>query len=239
MKLPNKIFGIDTKEAYKNFLDGISKSKEQETKTQEQPQAQNLEGFIYVPSIELYVAKERSHHNLDWYNTHKTIIPQGLRMPTPRETWELIFYLQDNLDNPELKQVYDDILKKTQTNDQHGEWQNAIFTQDKKGRYIQRVTGIDNRGLVLSQKERLEDHLEKDCLADITRSSINSQGLCTLESALDSYHQGRNIYFSHPTAGAVARFIADSVRVYLICLGDPLDSDSDLGVRLVAQPHKK
>ncbi|MEK6933083.1 MAG: hypothetical protein AABW56_04810, partial [Nanoarchaeota archaeon] len=83
MKLPDKVFGIDTKEAYRRYL---KKSKEPPKPEQEEIQVPNQDGFIYVPSINLYVSKERSHHGLDWHNTHKTIIPLGLRMPTPRET---------------------------------------------------------------------------------------------------------------------------------------------------------
>ena len=34
------------------------------------------EGFIYVPSIKLYFAKEKSHLGKEWYDTHRELHKQ-------------------------------------------------------------------------------------------------------------------------------------------------------------------
>src|SRR3989338_3676512 len=109
-------------------LDDIAESLLSNSTQVPSTSAPNIDGFIYVPSINLYVAKERSLQGLNWNDTHKKILSEGLgRMPTPNETWELIKYAKANLSNPELKNVYDDILKTTPQNTWHGEWQNAKF----------------------------------------------------------------------------------------------------------------
>ena len=202
--------------------------------------APNKNGFIYVPSINLYVSKERTLQNKNWNDTHKEVLRNGLgRMPTPNETWELIKYAKANLSNPELKNVYDDILKTTPQNTWHGEWQNAKFSEDKKIKYVQRVISLDKQGeLVYSPRERLDDYLIEDCWAEF--NSTNKQGLLTRKHSSLSYAQGQNIYFYHPRNNSVARFGANSDGAYLNCGGNPSYSYSALGVRLVreATPRK-
>ena len=190
------------------------------------------EGRIYVPSINAYFDEERSLHNLDWYETHKKVLGERLgRMPTPRETWELILYAKANLSDLKLRKVYDDILKTTPRNTWHGEWQNAEFSENKGVMYIQRVISLDKNGeLVYSTRERLEDCLMKDCLAELTP---NNQGLLTRKHSGSSYSQGENIYFWHPIDKDVARFGAGSVGAGFVCNRYPSDRYSSLGVRLV------
>ena len=52
------------------------------------------ENFIYVPSIDLYVAKERSHLGLNWHDAHKKLHEEGLLMPTIPQFLEFIKYLE-------------------------------------------------------------------------------------------------------------------------------------------------
>ena len=190
------------------------------------------EGRIYVPSINAYFDEERSLHNLDWYKTHKKILGEGLgRMPTSKETWELISHAKANLSDLKLRKVYDDILKTTPKDTWHGEWQNAIFIKDGNDMYVQRVTGLDsNRELIYSGREKLEDCLMKSCFADLTP---NRQGLLTREHPNQNYVQRDNIYFWRPIDKCVAWFGALSVRAIFDCDGDPSGRDSPLGVRLV------
>ena len=190
------------------------------------------EGRIYVPSINAYFDEERSLHNLDWYDTHKKALGEGLgRMPTPRETWELISHAKANLSDLKLRKVYDDILKTTPKDTWHGEWQNAKFSKDGNDMYVQRVTGLDsNRELIYSGREKLEDCLMKSCFADLTP---NRQGLLTREHPNQNYVQGENIYLWRPVDKCVARFDAGSVRASFDCIKGPSYGSSSIGVRLV------
>jgi len=197
--------------------------------------------WVYVPSINTSFAVERSNNNLDWTETHKPLIHQGLRMPTPRETWELIFYLKDNIGNPEHKRVYDDILKTTPAGTWHGEWQNAYFTQENGKFYIQNVTKINKKGeLEFGNKKELTDYLNSDVWADTSsRANISDEGLCKSTSNLGTYAQGGNIYFRKPRDKSVARFSADSGRAYLNCCGVPSGRGASLGVRVCAEGTRK
>ena len=40
----------------------------------------DLSNFIYIPSIKLYVAKERTHLNKNWFDCHKELQKEGNKM---------------------------------------------------------------------------------------------------------------------------------------------------------------
>ena len=239
IEIPKTFRGREVEGAIERVL---SKQKAQETQPSNQPvppvNASNLDGFIYVPSINLYVAKERSLLGKNWYDSHKELHKQELRMPTLPEIGETIFYLRDNQNNPELKQVYDDILKKTQSG-WHGEWVNAKFKIDDK-KYVQTVTGIDSNGeLVYSNLEEITC-FDNNCYVDITtQNNVDKQGLPTVKSSDNSYKQGENLYFWYPRDGSVAGFVADSDRAGLGCDGGPGGRDDALGVFACAEGTQK
>jgi hypothetical protein len=198
----------------------------------------NKDGFVYVPPINLYFAEERSNYNLTWDATHKKVIPEGYEMPSPMETWKFIDYLKNNLSVPKLKKVYDDILKTTPQNTWHGEWQNAIYSNEDGKVWVRHVRGLKKNGEIdLSDRVELNGYLNSDGWADVTSmNNISDEGLCKIASSKDKYSQGENIYFYHPRNGNVARFVANSVRAYLGCHWDPTYSNASLGVRLVIRP---
>ena len=232
--LPDRIFGKNTDEALERVLKGDAQQAPAQNQTQ--ANAPDLNGFIYVPSINLYFAEERTNYNLNWKDTHKEIIPKGYNMPTPMETWELIECLKGNLGDSRFRKVYEDILKPQDA--WHGEWQNAIFSKENKVMYVQKVTGIGIKGEpILSAKEKLEACLMQDGYADIkNKLNLNQQGLCKVASGLQDYTQGDNIYFWHPRENAVAGFSASSDSADLVCDRNPSNSYSSLGVRLVVRP---
>lgn len=123
---------------------------------QDPQMAVDLKGYIYVPSARLYFAKERSLQGLNWTDTHKKALSEGLgRMPTPKETWGLISYAKSHLNDFQLRKIYDDILKTTPENTWHGEWQNAKFSEDQGTMYVQRVISLDKKGeVVYSNREK-------------------------------------------------------------------------------------
>ena len=68
---------------------------EEESRIAEAPK---LDGFIYVPSIDIYVAKERSFvgedFKYDWERCHKELNAQGRFMPTPHQFAEFLKFLK-------------------------------------------------------------------------------------------------------------------------------------------------
>ncbi|MFA5174465.1 MAG: hypothetical protein WC438_04765 [Candidatus Pacearchaeota archaeon] len=196
--------------------------------------------WVYVPLIDMSFARQRTHQNTNWYDQNKALISENLLMPTPEQTWELIFYLKDNLDNPEHREVYDDILKRTPKDIWHGENQNAYFTKEGDKFYIQHIKGIKSNGeLVLTNKVEISDYLNSDCWADISsKANITDKGLCKTSSSIQNYSQGNNIYFWQPRNNSVARFYAGSDRVDLDCGRNPENAGASLGVRGCAEGAK-
>lgn len=242
-----------TREGQEKDLQELEKRLAEQERQQPQPNphTQNPEqpiqegrinnGWIYVPSNGLEYATERSHQDLNWTNTHKQLIPKGLRMPTITETWELIFYLQTNLTDPKHKEIYNDILKTTQIR-WHGEWQNDFFTHENGKVYIQHIKGLKSNGeLEFTPKKEITGYIKQDTFADISsRANISNEGLCKSPLKTQTYQQGENIYFFHPRNKAVARFVADSCWAVLDCNWGPTYSNSSLGVRAVREaPHLK
>ena len=84
--------------------------------------APNLNGYIWVPSIELYVAKERDLNGLSWnqatdkiYNQGINVAGQRAEMPTPLEFMSYVNYLLSGnikgLPESERQDILNDILK--------------------------------------------------------------------------------------------------------------------------------
>ena len=191
------------------------------------------EGYIYVPSTKLYVAKERTLQGKNWEETHREIIPKGFVMQTPYEFMTFLTYLKDSKNIPDLKErerkeILDDILK---TGDWRGEWLNAKFVKQKESKDldVSYVTGMDKKGSLITKQEPLEACLNKDAYSTF---NLNKQGLLTQPSGDNSYKQGKNIYFWYPRENTVARFLANSDRAGLLCNWSPDYLDAGLGVRL-------
>jgi len=77
----------------------IALAAEKKKKDGNQEKAPPLEGFIYVPSTKLYFAKERTLLNHNWYDTHKKLHEQNLRMPTIPQFVEFLKYLRAKTEN--------------------------------------------------------------------------------------------------------------------------------------------
>jgi hypothetical protein len=242
-------FGRTPEGRDRDYADLVKRLETQppENKDEDKPQEEGQENqtgrgwinneWIYVPSINMRFAKTRSNYNLNWSDTHKTLIPQGLRMPKPEDTWALIHYLKANLSDRQHKEVYDDILKTTPVNTWHGEWQNAVYSHDGGKVYVQHVKGLKKNGDIdLTSKVEIKNYLTSDGWADITaNANISDKGLCKVASSKSSYFQGENIYFWYPRDKAVARFDANSSGAVLDCDWYPYVTVASLGVRTCAE----
>ena len=240
--LPDEIFGRKTAGAMEKVLKGNSQTQVSE-QTAPQVNAPDLKDYIWVPSIKLYVAKERDLNGLSWnqatdkiYNQGINVAGQRAEMPTPFEFISYLKYLLSGnikgLAESERQNILNDILK---IGKYIGNWLNAKFVEQNKGFNnfgIETLT-LDSSGKPAKKVEPLEPCLLQDGWADI--NSGNSQGLLT-KSYGSSYEQGKNAYFWYPRNTAVARWGAFSVRAGLYCDSGADYSYPALGVRLVVRP---
>ena len=193
------------------------KDRNKKPKTQDtdgnQPTPKNISGFVYVPEIKLYVAKQRTHQDVDWNQTHEELAKENSRMLTIPEFVKFVNYLRNGYsDRDEAEQILDDIL--TKRHPWRAEWLDASFEITPQGNYIL----TKNK----TQRDRLETSLMQDCEADIF-GSANTQGLPT--------KQGNEFNYWFPRNNSVARFYAYSGWVLLGCTRYPDGGGSALGVR--------
>ena len=190
--------------------------------------APNLDGFIYVPSINLYVAKERSLHGSNWDQAHQRLQADRKRMLTIPEFWNFVNYLKTGYqDKNEANRILDDIFK---IGTWRAEWLDAHFEKRGEEFFVNYTHELKNGVLTPKNSDKLETCImDSDCFANL--NSVNRQGLLVIKSSTQSYVQGTNVHFWHPRDKAVAGFVAISVRAVLDCGRDRSDSDAGLGVR--------
>lgn len=199
------------------------------------PSKSDKDNFIYVPSINLYVAKERILLGKDWFEAHKELQSHHERMLTIPEFIEFLKYAKTNL--PEMYKEITEIKSPWRS-----EWLDADFKIKDNNLYINYNHVLDSNGDLIPQNSEL---LDKDTLMEDKSPGIY------LEDYLDNNHtlqglpskqvKSGDLYYWCPRSddNSVARFVADSYRAYLLCCyRDPSDRSSDLGVRAVKELEK-
>ncbi len=214
--IPKEFMGYPVEGAMERALKENNKAEQSKPSVQ----AQNLEGFIYVPSIKLYVAKERSLQHQTWYQCHEELAKHNSRMPTIPEFIEFANYLKNGYQNrKEADAILDEIF--TARDPWRAEWLDAYFEKQGKDMYVL----TKNK----TQKEKIEDYLQKDKTPGIDLdnwlSNPTKHGL-----PRENIKEGKLYYWS-PENGRVARFVADSDWAGLDCYGVPDYSYASLGVR--------
>ncbi|MBI2452554.1 hypothetical protein HYV50_05795 [Candidatus Pacearchaeota archaeon] len=218
IQIPDKWLGEPIEGSMKRVLSA------QETEEIEQPlkteQPQPTQGFIYVPSLKIQIAKQHSCLGKNWYQSHEELQNQGLSMPILPEFIEFRKYLEAN-PTQENQAIFEEIF--AIRDPWRAEYLDAFFV--KKGReiYINYNHKIVNGKLTPQNIEPLEKCLMKDCNIDL--NSFNKQGLPT--------KKGTDFFYYFPRENTVARFFANSGRAFLDCFGYPENSYSSLGVRAV------
>ena len=224
IKIPEKFMGKPIKGAMARVLAEADNPVVETQNTIENPKSE----YIYVPSINTNIAKQRTHTNLNWYDCHKQLHQENLLMPTIPQFIAYINYLKQNSNGTsdasqsEIAGILDDIL--AVRNPWRAEWLDAKFEKKDK-LYINYNHKIDSNGnLVPKNSEPLEKCLMEDCWADVLNG--NKQGLPLKNLAKDN----GGIYYWYPREDYVARFDVDSVGAGLYCDGDPSLRNSALGV---------
>src|SRR3989344_9155995 len=214
-KLPTSWRGKDGKKEYEDIMSGKYKKPETQKSFEKKPDTND---FIYVPSINLYVAKERTHLGKNWKDCWTELQNQNYQMPKINEFREFLKHTKEN-----YKEIYNEITEVK--NPWRAEWLDANFKVENKGVYIL----TENE----SKKEKLEECLMSDKtpgidLKDwINGKNITSQGLPNKNISSGSLYY----YYPRSDNNSVARFYADSVRAYLDCNWYPSFTNSSLGVR--------
>jgi len=179
---------------------------------------EDKEGFIYVPSMNLYVAKEKSYFGKSWYGAHEALAAEDSRMLTIPEFVNFLNHVKEN-----NKRIYNDITQVR--NPRRAEWLDAYFRKRKDGLYV--LTGNKTKA------EKLEKCLIKDRTPGISLDSWlknpTSQGLPKPNVA-----KGDLCYF-HPINHRFTWFGADSDDIGLGCDWSSSGGNPDLGVRVVKQ----
>ncbi len=200
--------------------------------TQKQPTTKtDTPDFIYVPSLDLYVGKNRICYNRDWNDQQQRLHSNNQRMPTLHEGAEFLLHLYSHLDNPEYIKIFDDMTGKRDPI--RGENFDAHFEKKENNWYIT-YHEFNSSGKIKEVTEELDD---------LSLMSHRTPGIYLGHYIKNHTHQGLpkryakigSLYYWSPADGAVARFRASSVWAGLGCGRDPDGSSAWLGVRAVVR----
>jgi hypothetical protein len=185
------------------------------------------DNFIYVPSINLYVAKERSHLGKGWFKCHKLLQADGERMMIPPEFIEFLKYCKTH--NPE---IYEDIT--AIRSPWRAEWLDASFEKKGKDLFINYNHVLGSNGNLIPKNS---GPLDKETLMEYKRSSLDDylNNNHTTQGLPNKKVQSGDLYYYYPVSdnNSVAKFVASSIRVALGYDSVPSDQYSNLGVRAV------
>ena len=157
--------------------------------------ALNLSGYIFVPLINLYVAKQRTHNGLNWNQTHETLHSEGLKMPTIPQFLEYLKFLQNGYqDRNEAQVILDDILK---LGNWRGEWLDAKFLDVQGNLTISYNHTIDKSGNLKPKNNR--DLLLRDYLKTVDPDTLKilykdlERDFLKLSESLNTLHEDKEI----------------------------------------------
>ena len=228
IKIPETFMGKNCKEEYEKMM----KEKEELEKPKQDLESKSkpdTNDFIYVPSISLYVAKQRTFQNKNWFDCHKELQKNNQRMLIIPEFIEFLKYLKSSI-NSEYLTIYKDI---TEVKDPwRAEWLDADLKVKNKQLYINYNHVLDSKGNLIPKNSEL---LDKDTLMKDKKPGIS------LDEWLDNHtipglpttktKSGDLYYWCPGDNNSVVGFDADSARVGLDCNGGPSFDYSVLGVR--------
>jgi len=212
-----------------------AEKKKKDSERGNEEEAPPLDGFIYVRSVDVYFAKEKSHLGRNWYDTHRELHKQNLRMSTIPQFVEFLKYLRANQTSENMS-IYDEITEVESP--WKRVWLNAEFYAKGDELWVAYNHIVDSNGkLVAQENEKLKGHLMQDEGQGVSLehwlNNPTKQGL-----PQENIEQG-DIVYMHPKSGDVASFYADFDGAGLDCCMDPSDADSRIGVRAVRTRTKK
>ena len=184
----------------------------------------NIDGYIYVPSTNLLVAKQRTHLGESWDKARNSLKQEGSFMMNLYEFAEFLRYLKTN-PNQENSTIYEDIT--AVRNPYRAEWLDAKFSENVGKMFVDYDKSIN--GKRESLHETLKGYLDKNRTPGIDLEKwIDNH---TIQGFPRERIKKGDLYYWAPVDGRVARFGAYSDGADLSCDGGPTGSYSRLGVR--------
>jgi len=229
IKLPTSIAGYDGKAEYERIVNG--KEEEPIANPVQHSNVKDTQDFIYVPSINLYVARERTFLNETWTDCHKLLQAEEERMLILPEFIEFLKYCKIN--NPD---IYEEIT--AIRSPWRAEWIDADFKVKGKDLHINYNHILDSSGNpipknseILDKNTLMEDKNPGISLEDYLNNNHTNQGLPN-----KSIHSG-DLYYWYPRSdnNSVAWFSTGSDWTYLLCYRNPSSQYPSLGVRAAKQ----
>ena len=193
-------------------------------------QTKDNDNYVFVPSLKLYVAKERTLQGQNWFDSHKKLQGDNKKMPTVPQFVEFLKYLKSN--SADYQALFDDI---TQVRSPwRAEWLDADFKVNDKKLYVNSNHVYENGNLV----PKTSEPLDKNTLMTNRTPGISLDSWLknpTPQGLPSKKVEDGKLYYWHPRDdnNSVARFGADVGRAGFVCYRDPSYWDSGLGVRAV------
>ena len=187
--------------------------------------------YIYVPSIQVYVASEVSFINksFDWYELHKEAEKRNSGILTPYEFLEFVKYLKNEYrSKDEADKILEDIFKIDKP--YRGEYLDAKFSLKEDGMYMLNNFYFQNgKTSATYDSIKLDSEILKSDFKIDLESLLNtsSMGLPTNKT------QNGVIEYSPPEDNRVAGFITGSSGPCLNCRVSQTTENLSYGVRLV------
>ena len=181
------------------------------------------EGYIYVPALGFYVAKERSYFEKDFNECQKLLCDENAKMLNLDEARKFLNYAKEY-----YTKVYNEILEVKSP--RRAEWIDANFKLYLDDLYIHYHI-FDSSGKIKKIEEKLDKNtLMRDkniSLDDWLNTAHTKQGLPR------SNISSRDSYFRSPMQdnNSVACIFTNSDKLILYCSRNPSNQDLILGVR--------
>tara|TARA_Y100000034_G_scaffold9468_2_gene10125 strand:- start:4548 stop:5318 length:771 start_codon:yes stop_codon:yes gene_type:complete len=246
-KIPNKVFDIDTEEAYKRFLDRSENENSEseipittQDSSQSKPYEQDIndnEWIILNENTRELISIDKFHHGNNWNQMHELLQQNNEYMPNISEILKLTKLLLKKkaryADNSPIRlekqeEIFNEIYEVRDS--WRLEYIDARFKKRSNGLYIlsNHIIQPDNSLKPMSE-EKLEYTLMQDKTPGIDLTSwINNPNKHGLPK--ESIQDG-SFYYWHPRNNNVAWLNAGSVGASLGCDRDPSSSFGRLGVR--------
>ena len=232
-----------------NFLNKMNNIKE-ENNSQPKVELQdfNKNNSIYIPSLEMYFAKEITHFKKNWFESNKLLQENNEFMPTIPHFIESLKYLKSS-NNKEYLTIYKDITERKGS--WRAEWLDADFKVKDKKLYVNYNHVLDSNGPKgISQRDDFIKPSSGVNLIPKNLEILDSNTLMkdkalgiNLEDYINKYHTKQGLptkktksgemYYWYPRSdnNSVARFSTVENRASLVCNGNPSYRNSNLGVR--------
>ncbi len=197
------------------------------------PNYNPIKGFIYIPSIKMYVAKEKRLEGFGWRHVWEALEEENMKMPTIYQFKEFLRYLKENpqgtmdASSKEIESILDEIL--TVREPERAEWLDAVFK--KKGFIPRKMHILTDKGRKI---EVLEDYLNQDRTPGINLNhwlyNATAQGLPRKDAK-----SGTLYYWPPDYSNCPAVFYAGNEKILLNCQYTNETYEREIAVRPVKE----